>query len=156
MATKASALCGAPPSTPCCVCCFGAPPSCTEVFTLWVIQIPPQDAARAACAPLLGPCCFLPPVPAAFPGALLSFSCWPPPAAFPLVLFRSLASFARLAAVVFFGLLFGAPLLWPFVVVVGVVFVWFLFGLVFLVFCLFVGGLVGCAGCQLTEVTKDY
>ena len=34
MATKASALCGAPPSTPCCVCCFGAPPSCTEVFTL--------------------------------------------------------------------------------------------------------------------------
>jgi hypothetical protein len=45
-----------------------------------------------------------------------------------------LASFARLAAVVFFGLLFGAPLLWPFVVVVGVVFVWFLFGRVFLVF----------------------
>ena len=73
MATKASALCGAPPSTPCCMCCFGAPPSCTEVFTLWVIQIPPQDAARAACAPLLGPCCFLPPVPAAFPGALSPF-----------------------------------------------------------------------------------
>ena len=34
----------------------------------------------------------------------------------------------------FLGLLFGAPLLWPFVVVVGVVFVWFLFGRVFLVF----------------------
>ena len=67
------------------------------------------------------------------PGRPLSFSCWPPPAAFPLVLFLSLASFARLAAVVFFGLLFGAPLLWPFVAVVGVVFVWFLFGLVFLV-----------------------
>ena len=27
----ASALCGAPLSTPCCVCCFGASPSCTEV-----------------------------------------------------------------------------------------------------------------------------
>ena len=100
---------------------------------------------------LLSPSC-----PCCLPGRPLSFSCWPPPAAFPFVLFRSLASFARLAAVVFFVLLFGAPLLWPFFVVVGVVFVWFLFGLVFLVFCLFVGGLVGCAGCQLTEVTKDY
>ena len=87
------------------------------------------------------------------PGRPLSFSCWPPPAAFPLVLFLSLASFARLAAVVFFGLLFGAPLLWPFVAVVGVVFVWS--GLPCFV-CLFVGGLVGCAGCQLTEATKDY
>ena len=37
-----SALCGTPPSTPCCVCCFGAPPSCTEVFTIGVIQIPPR------------------------------------------------------------------------------------------------------------------
>ena len=34
MATKASALCGALPSTPCCECCSGALPSCTEVFTL--------------------------------------------------------------------------------------------------------------------------
>ena len=42
-------------------------------YSPWVIQIPPQDAARAACAPLLGPCCFLPPVPAAFPGALSLF-----------------------------------------------------------------------------------
>jgi len=32
MAIKASALCGAPPSTPCCECCFGAPPSCTELL----------------------------------------------------------------------------------------------------------------------------
>ena len=34
MATKASALCGALPSTPCCGCCLGAPRSCTEVFAL--------------------------------------------------------------------------------------------------------------------------
>ena len=41
MATKASAL-WAPPST--IACCFGAPPSCTEIFTIGVIQFPPQDA----------------------------------------------------------------------------------------------------------------
>ena len=34
MATKASALCGALPSTPCCGCCSGALLSCTEVFAL--------------------------------------------------------------------------------------------------------------------------
>ena len=34
MAAKASALCGASPSTPCCGCCLGAPRSCTEVFAL--------------------------------------------------------------------------------------------------------------------------
>ena len=34
MATKASALCGALPSTPCCGCCSCAPRSCTEVFAL--------------------------------------------------------------------------------------------------------------------------
>ena len=34
MATKASALCGALPSTPCCGCCSGAFLSCTEVFAL--------------------------------------------------------------------------------------------------------------------------
>ena len=34
MATKASALCGALPSTPCCGCCLGASLSCTEVFAL--------------------------------------------------------------------------------------------------------------------------
>ena len=116
MAIKASALCGAPPSTPCCECCFGAPPSCTEVFTFMVIQIPPQDAARAACALLLGPCCFLPSVLAAFPGALSVCCCWPPPSAFPLFLVRSLASSARFAAFVCFGLWFGAPLFWLFVV----------------------------------------
>ena len=45
---------------------------------------PPQDAARAACALLLGLCCFLPPVLAAFPGALfvlllLASACCLPP-----------------------------------------------------------------------------
>ena len=34
MATKASALCGVLPSTPCCGCCSGALLSCTEVFAL--------------------------------------------------------------------------------------------------------------------------
>ena len=34
MATKASALCGALPSTPWCGCCSCAPRSCTEVFAL--------------------------------------------------------------------------------------------------------------------------
>jgi hypothetical protein len=34
MATKASALCGALPSTPCCGCCSCAPRSGTEVFAL--------------------------------------------------------------------------------------------------------------------------
>ena len=43
-----------------------------------------QDAARAACALLLGLCCFLPPVLAAFPGALfvlllLASACCLPP-----------------------------------------------------------------------------
>ena len=64
---------------------------------------------------LLSPSC-----PCCLSGRPLSFPCWPPPAAFPLVLFRSLASFAVLAAVVFFGLLFGAPLRRPFVVLVWV------------------------------------
>ena len=83
MATKASALCGALPSTPFCKCCSGALPSCTEVFTL----------ARAACA-LSRPAassycpCFL---------SLPPLCCWPPPAVFP----RSCP---------FFGLLCPCPL----------------------------------------------
>ena len=60
--TKALALCGALPSTPCCGCCSGAFLSCTEVFAL-VIRNPPLDTVRAACAHLLGPCCFLPSCP---------------------------------------------------------------------------------------------
>ena len=89
---------------------------------------PPQDADRAAFASLLGPCCFLPPVPAAFPGA---FSLFPvglrllpsPPSFFvrwPPLLFSP--------AVVSFGLLFGPRCVWPRVVGVGVVF-GFLLGL---------------------------
>ena len=34
MATKASALCGALPSPPCCGCCSGTSRTCTEVFAL--------------------------------------------------------------------------------------------------------------------------
>ena len=75
------------------------------------------------------------------PGRPLSCCCWPPPAAFPLVLFRSLASFARLAAVVCLRLLFGAPLFWPFVVFFGVVFVCFFVWPVFCLFCWWFGGL---------------
>ena len=40
MATKASALCGALPSTPCCGCCSCAPRSGTEVFALGWSRIP--------------------------------------------------------------------------------------------------------------------
>ena len=80
---------------------------------------------------LLSPSC-----PCCLPGRPLSFPCWPPPAAF-LVLFRFVGFLCPvLAAVVFFGLLFGAPLLWPFVAVCWCCF-WFWsgfwFGLVFLV-----------------------
>ena len=73
-------------STRCCVCCFGAPPSCTEVFTIGVIQIPlrtplelhaPLSLVRAA--PPSCSCCL--------PRRPLSCCCWPPPAAFSLVLF---------------------------------------------------------------------
>ena len=86
-----------------------------------MIQIPPQDAARAACALLLGLCCFLPPVLAAFPGALfvlllLASACCLPP--------RPCSFFARFAAFVCFGVWFVAPLFWPLVMVVGFVFVW--------------------------------
>ena len=101
MATKASALCEALPSTPCCECCFGALLSALRFSSLGDLDLS-QDAARAACALLLGLCCFLPPVLAAFPGALLSCCCWPPPAVFSLV-FRSLAFSARFAAFVCFG-----------------------------------------------------
>ena len=117
----------------------------------WCDPDSPQDAARAACAPLLGPCCFLPPVLAAFPGALSPVAA----GLFPLVLFSFVASFARFAAFVCCGL-FVAPLLWPFVVFVGFVFVWCSWsGLPCFLFVCFVG-LVGCACCPLTKVTKDY
>ena len=59
-----------------------------------MIQNPFQDAARAACALLLGLCCFLPPVLAAFPGALSV-----------LLLLASVRSLAFSASLSFFGLL---------------------------------------------------
>ena len=76
LATKASALCGALPSTPCCGCCSCAlapslrySPSCDPVY--------PSDTAKAARARLLGLCCFLP-CPAAFPGVCSLLPCWSP------------------------------------------------------------------------------
>ena len=84
MATKASALCGVLPSTPCCGCCSGATSFLHWGIRPWVIQNPLQDTVRAACALLLGLCCFLPSVLAAFPGALsllllLASACFLPP-----------------------------------------------------------------------------
>ena len=152
MATKASALCGAPPSTPCCGCCFGALPSCTEGFTLVIhpVRTPlelhvPLFLARAASPSC--PCCL--------PGRPLSFPCWPPPAAFPLSFF-----------VCWPPLLFSLPLCFLVCCLVprcvGLLCVcggWFglFFGLfwpsLFVVFCWWFGG---CVGSLLTEVTKDY
>ena len=74
-----------------------------------MIQIPPQDAARAACALLLGLCCFLPPVLAAFPGALFLLLLLASACCLPLVPVRSLAFPARFAAVVCFGCVVCCP-----------------------------------------------
>ena len=88
----------------------------------WCDPDSPQDAARAACAPLLGPCCssllFLLPSQAPSLLLLLASACCLLPRPF-----RSLASFARFAAFVCFGLLF-LPLCFGLFVVVGFVFVW--------------------------------
>ena len=105
----------------------------------WVIR------NRAACAHLLGLCCFLPPVLAAFPGALsllllLASACF-----LPSRPCSHLAFTARVSACVCFFVLF-VLLFWPFVV----------FCLVLLVLsscCVDV--FLCCAWCQLTEVTKD-
>ena len=139
-------------STRCCVCCFGAPPSCTEVFTIGVIQIPlrtplelhaPLSLARAA--PPSCSCCL--------PRRPLSCCCWPPPAAFSLVLFvRWLPSPVSLPLCVLVCCF--CPLLWPFVVV-GFVFVWCFWSGLSLLFVWFVW-FAGCACCQLAKVTKDY
>ena len=67
MATKASALCGAPPSTPCCACVCG----------LWLpplsrLHVAPRHHSlrrSAACVPLLGALCWSPCLsPSACPG----------------------------------------------------------------------------------------
>jgi len=124
---------------------FGALPSCTEGFTSGD-PASPQDAEARAAFSLLS---LLPSrAPSLF--SLLASAC-----CLPLVLFRSLASFAVLAAVVSFGLLFGPRC------VASCCGCWC--GFWFLVvcsclpcllsFCWWFGGLIGCL---LTEVTKDY
>ena len=90
----------------------------------WVIQNPPQDAARAACVLLLGLCCFLPPVLAAFLGALfvlllLASACCLPPR--PCSFFGFLCPLRCLCV---FWCVVCCPFFWPLVVVVGFVFVW--------------------------------
>ena len=131
MATKASGSCVAPPSTPCCGCCLGALPSCTEGFTS---GDPASPSGRR------DPCCFLPPVPAAFSGAfslsLLASACCLPSSFFvrwPPLLF-SLPLCLLVCCLV--------PVASPRVVGVGVVLV-FWWGCSCLVCCLFIGGLVG-------------
>ena len=104
---------------------------------------PPLDTVRAACAHLLGPCCFLPSCP-----LLPSLA---PLAAAGLRLLSPFSSLFTLrlswpatqsfSEVVFFDLLF-----WPLVVVCLV-----LSGLS----SCFVGVFCCCACCQPTEVTKD-
>ena len=108
-----------------------------------MIRNPPLDTVRAACAHLLGPCCFLPSCP-----LLPSLA---PLAAAGLRLLSPFSSLFTLrlswpatqsfSEVVFFDLLF-----WPLVVVCLV-----LSGLS----SCFVGVFCCCACCQPTEVTKD-
>ena len=133
MATKASGPCVAPPSTPCCGCCFGALPSCTEGFTS---GDPASPSGRR------GPCCFLPPVPAAFSGAFSLFPVGlrllPSPRSFSFV---GLLCCSRCRCVFWFVV--WSPLRR---LVLWVLVCFFVFGgfvLAFLVCCLFVGGLVG-------------
>ena len=88
MATKASALCGALPSTPCCGCCSGAF-ICLQVIRnpLWTpLELhAPTSSARAAFSPLLRS---LAPSP--------SSCCWPP-LAFSLVPVHTKAIMAQLS-----------------------------------------------------------
>ena len=122
----------------------------------WVILLPPQDADRAAFASLLGPCCFLPPVPAAFPGAFSLFPVGlrllPSPSSFfvrwpPLLFSLPLCLLVCCLVSVASGLV-----LW--VLVWFLVFCWVCSCLPCLLsFCWWFGGLIGCL---LTEVTKDY
>ena len=94
---------------------------------------------------LLSPSC-----PCCLPGRLLSFPCWPPPVASPLVLFVRwpplLFSLPLCLLVCCLVSVASGLVLW--VLVWFSVFCWFV--LAFLVFCLFVGGLVGwLAACSL-------
>ena len=110
---------------------------------------PPQDTVRAACAHLLGLCCFLPPVLAAFPGALsllllLASACCLPP--------RPCSHFGfhcPLRCLCVFLCVVCCPFL-AFCVLFGL-FLCGVFGPLFRLCCCF----LCCAWCQLTEVTKD-
>ena len=83
---KASALCGALPSTHCCECSTGALPSCTEVF---IFSDPnPLRTPLELHAPFSLACAassLLSLLPSRAPS--LSCCCWPPPAVFPSSLF---------------------------------------------------------------------
>ena len=139
MATKASALCGALPSTTCCECCFGALPSCTEVFTFRWSRSPlrtPLELHAPSPRPVLLP----PPVLASSPLPPLAPCCWPPPAVFPLVPARSSAFSARFAACVFFGGSFVAPFLFGLLLCLLVVFLPAVAGLL-LPYCCWICGL---------------
>ena len=69
MATKASALCGALPSTPCCGCCSGALLSCTEGFAL---DPEPLSGHRQSCMrPSPWPVLLSPSCPCCLPGRSL-------------------------------------------------------------------------------------
>ena len=115
-----------------------------------MIQNPPQDTVRAACALLLGLCCFLPSVLAAFPAALsllllLASACFLPPRPCSHLGLRcphlSLCVVLCVVCCPFLAFFCG------FLVC---------FCLVFLVrssCCVVV--FVCCAWCQLTDVTKD-
>ena len=145
MVTEASGPCVSPPSIPCCGCCFGDLPSCTEGFTSGDPASPQDAEARAAFsllsllpsrAPslfsLLASACCLP---------LVLFVRWPP-------LLFSLPSCLLVCCLV--------PVASPRVVGVGVVFgFWWVCSCLpcLLSFCWWFGALIGCL---LTEVTKDF
>ena len=105
--------------TPCCRCCLVPLAPALRYSPLG----DPEPTVRAARARLLGLCCFLPPVPAAFPGALsllllLASACFLPPAS----LFALWVSLPASLPSVLLGVVGSPPfcLVWPLLV-----FVWF-------------------------------
>ena len=114
-----------------------------------MIQIPPQDAARAACALLLGLCCFLllsllpPPGPPICPAA----------AGLRLLSSPSFLFFLRPSLPASLPVCFLVCRLLPLFCLASCC----VCSCLVLLVCSsrFVVGLVGCACCQLTKVTKD-
>ena len=107
-----------------------------------MIQNPPLDTVRAACAHLPGPCCFLlscPLLPSLAPSP--SCCCWPPLAFSLLVPVHTKVIMARNSVFMW----------WIFAVLVSCCLFLLFFGL----FSCFVGVFCCCACCQPTEVTKD-